>query len=163
MGHMELKPIGVVHRTASEDRIKSEEPDLDSAIEIFPEYRDGLSGLEGYSHIFVFGYFHKLRPEQVGPLQVRPRRLLRFGLREEDLPLVGVFSLGSPTRPNPIGLCLVRLMRIEEGGTLVVRDLEYFDGTPVVDIKPYLAAYRADRYQVPNWVTELYVKAGLAP
>lgn len=86
-----------------------------------------------------------------------------MGLKEEDLPLVGVFALGSPTRPNPVGLSLVRLVRVEDGGTLVVRDLEYFDGTPIVDIKPYLAAYRTDEYTVPTWVTELTSKVGLPP
>ena len=81
----------------------------------------------------------------------------------EELPVVGVFSLGSPTRPNPVGLSLVRLVRIEEGRNLVVRDLEYFDGTPVVDIKPYLSAYRTDEFQVPGWYADLASKAGVPP
>lgn len=155
----ELKPIGVVHRTATDEQVKGDEPDLESVIEVFPEYREALDGLEGYSHIFVLGYFNRLRPDQLGPLKVRPRRYLRMGLQEEDLPLVGVFALGSPSRPNPIGLSLARLVRIESDGKLVVRDLEYFDGTPVLDIKPYFGAYRTDGYTVPDWVADLVAKA----
>ena len=163
MAQFALRPIGVVHRDATDEQVREEEPDLESVVEIYPEFRDGIAGLEGYSHLFVFGYFNKLRPEQIGPLRVRPRRLLRFGLKEEELPVVGVFSLGSPTRPNPVGLSLARLVRIEEGRNLVVRDLEYFDGTPVVDIKPYLSAYRTDEFQVPGWYAELASKAGVQP
>ena len=74
----------------------------------------------------------------------------------KTLPLVGVFSLDSPTRPNPIGLSLVRLLRIEQGRNLVVTGLDYFDGTPIVDIKPYekkLTLQMSTRYQIGtrNW------------
>ena len=158
-----LKPIGVVHRDASDDEVRRAAPDLDSEIEVYPEYREALAGLEGYSHLFVLGYFHKLRPEQVGLLKVRPKRLARYGLKVEELPLVGDFALDSPTRPNPIGLSLVRLVQIQEGGRLLVRDLDYFDGTPVLDIKPYQAAYRVDEFRLPRWATELAAKAGLPP
>jgi tRNA (adenine37-N6)-methyltransferase len=158
-----LKPIGVVHRGAPDDEVRQGARGLDSVIEIFPEYQDALDGLEGYSHLFVLGYFHKLRPEQVGLLKIRPKRLTRYGLKVEELPLVGAFSLDSPTRPNPIGLSLVRLLKIQEARNLLVRDLDYFDGTPVLDIKPYEAGYRVEEYRLPRWVTELALKAGLPP
>ncbi|MEM0322330.1 MAG: TrmO family methyltransferase, partial [Thermoprotei archaeon] len=70
-------------------------------IEVYPEFVDGLDGLEGFSHIFVLGYFNMLRPEQIGPLKVKPRGLLRYGFTLDELPTVGVFALDSPTRPNP--------------------------------------------------------------
>jgi tRNA (adenine37-N6)-methyltransferase len=158
-----MKPIGVVHREASDDEVRQEATGLDSVIEIYPEYAHALDGLEGYSHLFVLGYFHKLRPEQVGLLKVRPKRLTRYGLKVEELPLIGNFALDSPSRPNPIGLSLVRLLEIQEARKLVVRDLDYFDGTPVLDIKPYQAGYRVEEYRIPRWVTELTLKAGLPP
>jgi tRNA-Thr(GGU) m(6)t(6)A37 methyltransferase TsaA len=158
-----LNPIGMVHRKASDDEVRSEASGLESEIEIFPQYEDALDGLEGFSHIFVLGYFHRLRPEQIGPLKVRPKRLVKYGLKLEDLPLVGVFTLDSPTRPNPIGLSLARLSRIEEGRKLIVFDLDYFDGTPILDIKPYQPGYRADDYKLPHWNMELYQKTGLPP
>ena len=156
-----LDPIGVVHRRVSDDEVRSEARGLESEVEVYPQYRDALDGLEGFSHIFVLAYFHKLRPEQTGPLKVRPKRLTKYGLKLEDLPLVGDFALDSPTRPNPIGLSLVRLLRIEGGRRLVVLDLDYFDGTPVLDIKPYQPGYRSDNYTLPNWNVELARKAGL--
>ena len=155
-----LKPIGVVRRKASDEEVRREPSSLESEIEIYPEYKDALEGLEGFSHIFVLGYFHRLRPEQVGPLRVKPKRLTKDGLKLEDLPLGGVFALDSPTRPNPIGLSLARLLRIE-GSRLAVLGLDLFDGTPVLDVKPYQPGYRSDEYALPEWNIQLARKAGL--
>lgn len=155
-----LNPIGVVHREATDDEVRHRLPGLLSEIEIFPEYGDAIEGLEGFSHIFVLGYFHRLRPEQVGPLKVRPKRLLRHGLKPEELPLVGVFTLDSPTRPNPIGLSLVKLLAVNGGRRLAVSGLDYFDGTPVLDIKPYQPQYRAEGYAFPDWYQRLRERAG---
>jgi tRNA (Thr-GGU) A37 N-methylase len=109
--------------------------------------------------LFLICYFHKLRPEQLGPLKVQPRRLVKRGFKLEDLPVFGVFALDSPTRPNPIGLTLVRLIRLE-GRRLVVKGLDYFDGTPVLDIKGYRQDYRADEYTPPAWHLKLQDEEG---
>ena len=115
MTEVVLKPIGVVHTKATADQIRnrvwpSYPAGIESTLEVYPEFEAGLDGLEGFSHIFVLGYFHNLRPEQVGPLKVKPRGLLRDGLKVEELPTIGVFALDSPTRPNAIGLSLVPLI-----------------------------------------------------
>ncbi len=81
-----LSPIGVVHTTASEDEVKKRVPGLKSTVEIYPAFQDGLDGLDGFTHIFVISYFHKLRPEQIGHLKVKPRGLLRYGIKLEDTP-----------------------------------------------------------------------------
>ncbi len=154
-----FKSIGTVHTNATDDEVRSRIPDLQSTIEIYPEFQDALEGLAGFSHIFVLGYFHRLKPEQIGPLKVKPRGLLKYGFKLEDLPLIGVFALDSPTRPNPIGLSLVRLLRLEKAN-LVVSDLDFFDGTPVLDIKPYQPSYRTDNFTLPEWHTKLSEKAG---
>ena len=156
-------PIGVVHRKASDEEVRSENAGLESEVEIYPQYKDALDGIEGFSHIFVLGYFHRLRPEQIGPLKVKPKRMIKHGLKPEEVPLVGDFTLDSPTRPNPIGLSLVRLLRIEEGRKLIVLDLDYFDGTPVLDIKPYQPGYRSEEYSLPRWYDDLVRKTGLSP
>lgn len=154
--------IGIVHRM-NPDVVRQYSTTGDEAeVEIFPQYTDALDGLEGFTHIFVLGYFHKLRPEQIGHLRVRPKRLLKLGLKLEELPLVGVFALDSPTRPNPIGLCLVKLLRIENRNKLIVSGMEFFDGTPVLDIKPYQPGYRVDEYKLPRWNTDLARRAGLS-
>jgi tRNA-Thr(GGU) m(6)t(6)A37 methyltransferase TsaA len=146
---LNLHPIGIVHTSSSDEEIRTSYKDLEATVEILPDYSEGLDGLQGYSHIFVLGYFNKLRPEQLGVLKVRPRRHLEQGLNIDELPLVGVFALGSPSRPNPIGLSLVELLKIE-GRILTVKGLDYFDGTPVLDIKPYKESYRVDTFRVPN-------------
>ncbi|HXQ92891.1 MAG TPA: tRNA (N6-threonylcarbamoyladenosine(37)-N6)-methyltransferase TrmO [Nitrososphaerales archaeon] len=159
MTEIVLRPVGEVHTKATIDEIRNRAAGLESTVEVYPEFEAGLEGLEGFSHIFVLGYFHRLRPEQVGPLSVKPRGLIRYGFKLEELPTVGVFALDSPTRPNPIGLSLVPLIK-KEGNKLTVSGLDYFDGTPVLDIKPYQSNYRVDGYKLPEWLTILLEKAG---
>jgi tRNA-Thr(GGU) m(6)t(6)A37 methyltransferase TsaA len=120
----------------------------------FPEFADGLDGIDGYSHLFVLVYFDRLRPEQIGPLKIKPRGLLRRGFKLDDLPELGVFALDSPTRPNPIGLTLVRILR-RDGSRIFVRGLDFFDGTPILDIKTYRSQYRTDEFTVPEWFRKL--------
>jgi len=69
----------------------------------------------------------------------------------EELPLLGVFALDSPTPPNPIGLSLVRLVK-RQGRRLVVEGIDVFDGTPILDIKGYSAGYRTESYTTPRWL-----------
>lgn len=148
---MELKTIGYVRVEADDDYVKQHAGELKGRVEVLPEYEEALDGVEKYSHIFIISVFHKAPPEYRTMLKVKPRRLLRLGLREEDLPTLGVLSTDSPVRPNPIGLTLVKLVR-REGRILYVEGLDLFDGTPVVDIKPYRPDYRAESYSFPEWV-----------
>ena len=155
---IKFKPIGVV-RTKGSDADVREKGDLEGELEIYPEFAEGLEGIEGYSHLFVLVYFDRLRAEQIGPLRVKPRGLLRRGFKLDELPLLGVFALDSPTRPNPVGLTLVRLTK-REGNRLLVRGLDFFDGTPILDIKGYRPQYRADNYTLPDWFRNLADEKG---
>jgi tRNA-Thr(GGU) m(6)t(6)A37 methyltransferase TsaA len=150
---IKFKSIGVVRTAATNEKIK-EKRDAEGELEIYPEFEEGLDGVDGYSHLFVIVYLDRLRPEQIGPLKVKPRGLLRKGFKLEELPLVGVFALDSPTRPNPMGLTLVRLIK-REGNRLRVQGLDFFDGTPILDIKGYNPDYRAESYTLPQWYTRL--------
>ncbi len=87
-------------------------------------------------------------------MKVKPRGLLRRGFTLEELPLLGVFALDSPTRPNPIGLTLVRVLK-REGNRFWVGGLDFFDRTPILDIKGYRPQYRADDYTLPEWYRKL--------
>ena len=156
---IELKPIGIVHTEASDEQIRREIKDVEAVIEVFPEFEEGLKGVDGYSHLFILSYLHKLRSEQVGPLKVKPKRLVNRGFKAEELPLLGVFALDSPTRPNPIGLTLVKLVK-RHGRKLFVSGADLFDGTPVIDIKPYQPDYRTEEYTLPQWYINLMNKAG---
>jgi tRNA (Thr-GGU) A37 N-methylase len=84
---------------------------------------------------------------------------VKRGFKLEELPVLGVLSLDSPTRPNQIGLTFVRLIR-REGRRLIIEGLDYFNGTPVLDIKGYRRDYRADDYTLPDWHRRLEDKEG---
>ena len=155
MDEFKIVPIGVVHTRAAPDDFRTYRGDRPSEIEIFEKFQDGLEGLQGFSHVYVLGYFDKLRPEQIGPLRVKPRRMLREGLTIDELPTLGVFALDSPTRPNPISLSLARLNKVE-GRVLHVADLDLFDGSPVIDIKPYHPQYGTTEFTRPEWHTRLH-------
>lgn len=153
-----FKPIGIIHIKGSDAEVR-ERGDLDGELEIYPEFVDALDGIDGYSHLFVLVYFDRLRREQIGPLKVKPRGLLKRGFKLEELPLLGVFALDSPTRPNPVGLSLVRVLR-RQGNRLFVQGLDFFDGTPILDIKGYRAQYRVDGFTVPDWFQKLADEKG---
>jgi tRNA-Thr(GGU) m(6)t(6)A37 methyltransferase TsaA len=154
MSEIIFKAIGQVRTQASESDIRGEAKDLEAELEIYPEFEAGLEGIDGYSHLFVLGYFHKLRADQIGPLQVKPKRLVNRGFKLEELPVLGVFALDSPTRPNPIGLTLVQFVG-RQGRRLKVKGIDFLDGTPILDIKGYRPEYRAQEFDVPAWYKKL--------
>jgi tRNA-Thr(GGU) m(6)t(6)A37 methyltransferase TsaA len=97
-------------------------------VEIFPEYVDGLKDLDGFSHIILLYHMHVVREQA---LTVTP--FLDSSPR-------GLFATRAPTRPNPIGLSIVKLIRVD-GGVLYVDELDVLDGTPLLDLKPYVPEF----------------------
>jgi tRNA-Thr(GGU) m(6)t(6)A37 methyltransferase TsaA len=154
-----LEPIGVVYTNVSDNQIREKSREIEAIVEILPEFEEALEGLDGYSHLFILSYFHKLRPDQIGPLKVKPKRVTRRGFRLEELPTLGVFALDSPTRPNPLGLTLVRLLK-RHGRKLFVAGIDLFDGTPVMDIKAYQPDYEAREYSMPEWYLKFMDRNG---
>jgi tRNA-Thr(GGU) m(6)t(6)A37 methyltransferase TsaA len=154
-----LKPVGVVHTDVSDSQIKEENREAEAIVEILPEFEEALDGLEGYSHLFIVSFLHKLIPNQSGTLRVKPKRATRRGFKLEELPTLGVFALDSPIRPNPIGVSLVRLLRRQQRN-LFIKGTDLFDGTPVLDIKPYHADYQIAKYTVPQWYLKIMDKNG---
>jgi tRNA (adenine37-N6)-methyltransferase len=154
MSEIIFKAVGQVRTQASENDIRGESKDVEADLEIFPEFEPALEGIDGYTHLFVLGYFNKLRLDQIGPLQVKPSRLVKRGFKAEDLPLLGVFALDSPTRPNPIGLTLVRFVS-RHGRYLKVKGIDFFEGTPILDIKGYRPEYRVEEFDLPAWYKKL--------
>ena len=140
-----LKPIGVVRTTAVGDDVKDKT--RISRIVIHNELAEALDGVDGFSHLFVLFWLHKIPDEQRKTLKVHPR-----GRR--DLPLVGIFATRSMLRPNPVGLTLVELVKVEDN-VLTVRGLDALDGTPVLDIKPFDNWDTARDAKVPRWWTKL--------
>lgn len=127
--------------------------DVESRVVIAPEFAEGLEGIDDFSHIIVLCYLHRRAGEEDRRLQVHPEG-------REDLPLVGVFATRSPKRPNPIALTVVPLLR-REGNVLVVKRLDMADGTPVLDVKPYLTdGDRIEDARVAGWLRRLWDSEG---
>lgn len=145
-----LRPIGVVRVSVSDEEVKEAPEGVEGTIEVFEEFAEGLEGIDGFSHLIIIAYLHKTGEAQRRVLKVRPRRLRRLGVPPELLPEVGVFCTDSPHRPNPIALTIVEL-RERSGRFLRVRGLDLFDGTPVLDIKPYTPERRVDDIRLPPW------------
>ncbi len=148
-----LKPVGFVRVSLSDDHIRSSIRGVGGVIEILPEYEEALEGIDGFSHLIVIAYLHKIGPAG-RKLRVRPRFWIKLGIPEEEVPEVGVFCTDSPYRPNPIALTIVRLVK-REGRILYVDNLDLFDGTPVLDIKPYTFSRRVDDIRAPRWYISL--------
>lgn len=143
-----VEPIGVVRSRFREKvdapRQASVARDEEGAVELFPRtgFEHALTGLSGFSHVWIVFWFHEaggFRPK------VEPPR----GGGER----IGVFATRSPHRPNPIGLSLVELVAVE-GLTVRVRGLDLLDGTPVLDLKPYLAYADGVSDATGGWLDE---------
>jgi tRNA-Thr(GGU) m(6)t(6)A37 methyltransferase TsaA len=140
-----LKPIGFVKTKAvgKEVRDKSNVSEI-----VFREdLAEALDGIEDFSHLFVIFWMHETSEEERRTMKVRPR-----GRR--NMPLLGAFATRTPHRPNPIGLTLVELLEVE-GNVVTVRGLDAFDGTPVLDIKPFDYWDVAEDARVPEWWMKL--------
>jgi len=142
-----VRPIG---------RVRNDVPDLDarwedvtSQIVMDEVWTPALDGLEEFSHVIVLTWLHRQPPRASDEPHTHPEGRL-------DLPAVGFLATRTPRRPNPLGLTVVPLLA-REGNVLTVRGLDAADGTPVLDVKPYLE--RGDRIEQPRspaWVRRLW-------
>jgi len=145
-----FKPIGIVHLEYSDEEVKNAPKGVEGVIEVYPEYEEGLEGIDDFSHIIAIFYLHKVTEEQKRVLKVKHKRLRRFGIDISNFPEVGVFCTDSPHRPNPIALTILELMR-RKNRFLYVRGLDVFDGTPVIDIKAYTPDRAIRNIRLPRW------------
>ena len=115
--------------------------DIDGSIEVFADYADGLEDLAGFSHIFLLYHFHL-----AGKCTMKVKPFLEDAFR-------GLFAARAPSRPNPIGISVVRLCGIT-ATTLNVRGIDVVDGTPLLDIKPYIPAFDIQTVEKTGWIGE---------
>jgi tRNA (adenine37-N6)-methyltransferase len=142
---MEFTPIGVIHSPYK----KKEQcpiqplyaPEAEGRVEVFERYAEGLKDIELFSHLYLLYFFDRSGEVQL----VRPTFL-------DDQPH-GIFACRHPGRPNGIGISIVKLAR-REGNVLVVRGIDVLDGTPLLDIKPYIPRFDAIESASNGWVED---------
>jgi tRNA-Thr(GGU) m(6)t(6)A37 methyltransferase TsaA len=143
MNEVKYKPIGVVHSPFKEPKGTPIQPPggkgIDGTVEVFPEYAEGLKDVEGFSHIILIYHFHLSKG-----LSLKVKPYMENKLR-------GVFATRAPSRPNPIGISVVRLRRVEKN-ILHVRDVDFVDGTPLLDIKPYVPEFDVREVNKTGWL-----------
>ena len=139
-------PIGTIHSPFKDLKDMPIQPtgqaSAPGTIEVLPEYVEGLKDLEGFSHVILLYHLHKVRRVD---LTVTP-----FLGSEQH----GVFATRAPTRPNPIGLSIVELVRIEDN-RLYLGNVDILDGTPLLDIKPYVPEFDQPADARVGWLEEV--------
>ncbi|HEY3974946.1 MAG TPA: tRNA (N6-threonylcarbamoyladenosine(37)-N6)-methyltransferase TrmO [Candidatus Sulfotelmatobacter sp.] len=138
------QPIGVIkspyQNTKQIPKGFNAQHEAEGMLEILPQFEPGLADIEGFSHLFVLWVFDRSEGfDLVGtpPIDDRPH---------------GVFATRSPRRPNPLGLTVVELLR-REANSLHVRGVDMLDGTPILDLKPYLSSIPMEKLR-RGWLTE---------
>ncbi len=136
-------PIGIVHTPFKTPEGTPIQPpggmDDGAVVEVFSQYHEGLRDIEGFSHLILLYHCHLSGEAR---LTVKPFL---------DTAEHGLFATRAPARPNPIGLSVVRLLRVE-GGSLFIREVDIVDGTPLLDIKPYVPKFDARASERTGWI-----------
>ncbi|HLH36772.1 MAG TPA: tRNA (N6-threonylcarbamoyladenosine(37)-N6)-methyltransferase TrmO [Alloacidobacterium sp.] len=144
----QMRPIGFVKSPYRESKEIPKgfgvKHDAEGVLEIASEFEPGLTDIEGFSHLFVIWAFHRSEGFEL------------LGKPPIDDRLHGVFATRSPRRPNPIGLTVVEFLS-REGTRLHVRGVDMLDGTPILDIKPYLSSIPTEQLR-RGWITEAETK-----
>ncbi len=141
---IELKPIGFVRTKTFGKQVKRRSHI--SKIILREDLIEALDGINEFSHLFILFFLERIINEE--------KKLKAYPRGRMDMPLLGVFATRIANRPNPIGLALVELLKIEEN-VLTVRGLDAYDGTPVLDIKPFDYWDMVEDAKVPEWWLKL--------
>lgn len=165
---MQLTPVGVVRSEIKTPMLMAGNSDLEleermekireyhqkvqnctCELVISPQWVELLDGIEGFSHVLVLYWPHLIEPERRKLRKVHP-------MGRKDLPIQGIFATCSPARPNPILVSAVPLIK-RNGTILKVKGLEAVDGSPIIDIKPFVKSYHsAENSIVPSWMEKLH-------
>jgi tRNA-Thr(GGU) m(6)t(6)A37 methyltransferase TsaA len=143
---VEYKPIGVIRTPFNQPKGMPIQPTgatgVQGTVEVFEEYRPALKDLDGFSHIILLYHFNRsqgFKPMVVPFMDTRPR---------------GLFATRAPRRPNPIGISVVQLNRIEKG-MLHIENVDMLDGTPLLDIKPYVPEFDTSANVRTGWLEKV--------
>ena len=149
MTTIEYRPIGIIYSQFKTPEGTPIQPTgaegVEAKVEVFPPFVEGLADLGGFSHIYLIYHFHLSKNFS---LKVRPYL---------DSKKHGLFATRAPSRPNPIGISVVRLVNIESN-CLRVRDIDIVDKTPLLDIKPYVPQFDVRDAKKIGWLQEKHIK-----
>ncbi|MGW8192644.1 MAG: tRNA (N6-threonylcarbamoyladenosine(37)-N6)-methyltransferase TrmO [Desulforhopalus sp.] len=138
-----MHPIGIIHTPYTQLASMPIQPgggtDIIGTLEIFEQFVEGLADLEGFSHIYLLYTFHQAK-----------RTALTVIPFMDDIPR-GVFATRSPLRPNHIGISIVELLHVEKN-IVTIQNVDILDGTPLLDIKPYIAAFDGVGQSRSGWM-----------
>lgn len=140
---LELRPIGVIHTPFGDTQGMPIQPSgaagVEGTVEVYDEYLEGLEDLDGFSHIILLYHFHRSNGFKL--------RVVPFMDDQQH----GLFATRAPNRPNPIGLSIVQLSKVENN-LLYVQNVDILDGTPLLDIKPYVPAFDQQIEVRTGWI-----------
>lgn len=141
--NIEFTQIGIIHSPFHQLQEMPIQPSgadsIKGSVEVFTDYRPGLKDLDGFSHVILLYHFHHSHSFSL--------KVVPFLDTEQH----GVFSTRAPRRPNPIGLSIVKLDKIEDG-VLSIQNIDVIDGTPLLDIKPYVPEFDAQKDVRIGWL-----------
>jgi tRNA-Thr(GGU) m(6)t(6)A37 methyltransferase TsaA len=148
-----VNPIGVIHSSLRNVRGAPIQPVFadgnKGVVEVYKPFKKGLKDLEGFERIWLIYWFHKASEPK---LLVKPYM---------DMIERGLFSTRAPCRPNPIGLSAVRLLRIEDG-RMYIAEVDILDGSPLLDIKPYVSKFDCFEIKRNGWLDNVTGNTGIA-
>lgn len=143
-----LEPIGFVKTKAVGKEVRNR--NVISQLIFNEKLTESLEGIEQFSHLFVIFWLNEISETERKTLKVHPRG-------RKDMPLLGIFATRTPYRSNPIGLTRVKLLN-KKDNVLTVQGLDAFDGTPILDIKPFDSWDITENIKVPEWWKKLEEK-----
>jgi len=130
LSDLTMKVVGVVKNEMKEPGMQPNLQDIVSEIELYKDYADGLDGLDQYSHAIIIFQFHLDRHPGPKPMKQHPHN-------QEKYPQVGIYALRGSDRPNRIGICMAKILGVS-GNKLKISGCDALNGSPVIDIKPYI-------------------------
>jgi len=146
---IKLKPIGIIHtpyKNPQDIPIQGTfNKKVKGKVTLFKKYKEGLKDIEGFSHIILIYYFHRSRKEK---LVEQPY------LENKEH---GIFAIRSPNRPNHIGVSIVKLENVKDN-SFVFSEVDILDGTPLLDIKPYVAHFDSREHVKNGWLDTHFKK-----
>ena len=146
---IKIKSIGIIHTPYKEPKGIPIQGRFEKAVigqvEVFSEYTEGLKGIEGFSHIILIYYFDKSKEEKL---------VSKPFLEDEEH---GIFAIRSPHKPNHIGFSVVKLERVE-GNIVTFSEVDMLDGTPLLDIKPYVSHFDSRKSVGNGWLDKHFIK-----